>query len=398
MEAVAPAAAPTAVERALGQEQLLERLFRTLDCRTLARCARVNRLWRDAHGQVARQPQWVSTLSRKEALAEAVEEAAREAMSLMRMRPHACFVFLSAAYLDSAGPRLPGLAGALRAAVPEGVPLIGCTGTAIIGTEHSTTPVELEESDGPAVSVTLAYFASAATVELLSVKIHQGRQGRVQLRGEAPAFAPDSQCILLATPTDDPADVVDALGAATPGLHVCGGLASGSTRNAVVFGNASKTRWPEASGARRRSATHSWIGEGGPGDSTKVLSNGVLGLIIQPTQPAAPAPAGGAAAAAAAPAHPTAAQQWDTVVAPSTRPVGPVFRVTRSAEGNPWGSSAEDFLWRKKTTVQRWIAQPETAASVDCTPVSSLVSLLEPDEQEAADELELAIAPSMAPG
>ena len=54
---------PGLAERALNNDQL-ERIFFTLDCRTLSSASRANRQWRDAYARVARVPQWISTLSR----------------------------------------------------------------------------------------------------------------------------------------------------------------------------------------------------------------------------------------------------------------------------------------------------------------------------------------------
>ena len=88
--------------------------------------------------------------------------------------------------------------------------------------------------------------------------------------------------------------------AKTPGLLADGGLASGSEkRNAVIFGNAPMG----ATGSDR----------GRPVDEVTVLTRGMLGIAIQPTISLA----GGASK-----------QQWDCVVAPSTRPAGPVFQIT----------------------------------------------------------------------
>ena len=161
--APSPAASvpPGLAERALNPDQL-EKIFFSLDCRTLASACRVSRQWRDACGRVARVPQWISTLSRAETLADAVTEAATEAMATARCLPHACFIFVTASYLDTAGPKLQGLAAALHATIPRQVQLLGATGTSIIGTERSAsslegtvTPIEIEEDDGPAVSVSL---------------------------------------------------------------------------------------------------------------------------------------------------------------------------------------------------------------------------------------------------
>ena len=164
-QALEPAAPPPAAsvppglaERALNPDQL-EKIFFSLECRTLVSACRVSWQWRDACGRVARVPQWISTMSRAETLADAVTEAATEAMGTARCLPHACFIFITASYLDTAGRELQGLAAALHATIPRNVHIVGATGTSIIGTELSAegtaTPIEIEEDDGPAVSVSL---------------------------------------------------------------------------------------------------------------------------------------------------------------------------------------------------------------------------------------------------
>ena len=180
-----------------------------------------------------------------------------------------------------------------------------------------------------------------------------------------PAFAADSQVFMLACPTDDPAPLVDALGAKTPGMLTDGGLASGSEkRNAVIFGN------PPTAVADNRSPVAAVAG----GLSVRVLSRGTLGIAIQPTMP----PPGDASHASR--------QQWDCVVAPSTRPVGPVFQITDfDLEGDDGGSEG--------TVITKWL-KLSTGGEIDEGPQKPWVSLTTMVDAEMREEME---APYGAP-
>ena len=106
----------------------------------------------------------------------------------------------------------------------------------------------------------------------------------------------------------------------------------------------------------------------------RVLSRGTLGIAIQPTMP----PPGDASHASR--------QQWDCVVAPSTRPVGPVFQITDfDLEGDDGGSEG--------TVITKWL-KLSTGGEIDEGPQKPWVSLTTMVDAEMREEME---APYGAP-
>lgn len=142
-------------------------LLSGLGAKDLGRAACVSRLWRDAFGRIKRIPQWVGALSELDEVEAAVAEACSSALARARCLPDVAYVFCTP-YYEEGG--MKEMHAALKKALGP-IPICGCTGHAIIGTDGgaSKKPVLLEDGD-PALSVSLVYFAGQCEARVSYIK------------------------------------------------------------------------------------------------------------------------------------------------------------------------------------------------------------------------------------
>jgi hypothetical protein len=255
----------------------VEKVLFFLGCRSLARAACVCVAWYEAFRRIARVPQWLSSVSTAKDLKDGVAEACREAMGQMQMRPQIAFVFFSKEHVKKRRA-LQDLPKQLRAHLPPSIPVIGCSGEAIIAHGKNASPIEIHGR--AAISVSLAYFGGNADVETFAIEdMDSSNSDRV------PALPPDSQCIVLGSPHQGIGTILEHLGQKTQRLLVLGGLASG-------------TSTPRLLGAMNQ----------GP---LAVISTGLVAAVITPR------------------ARNANAQQFDAVVAPAGRRAGTVYKIMR---------------------------------------------------------------------
>ena len=174
-------------------EDEIEKVLWLLDGKSLARAACVCSAWRDAFRRIARMPQWVSTLSKQKDLSAAVAAACGEAMAAMRMRPQVAFVFFSKEHVNASKQRVVGncmswdnnprdklmLPELLRVHLPAGIPIIGCSGEAIVATARNSSPVEIHGTPGLSSRRRDGHLADALSPLLLTRLLKVGGGSRM---------------------------------------------------------------------------------------------------------------------------------------------------------------------------------------------------------------------------
>lgn len=172
--------------------------------------------------------QWVSTLSTRASLEAAVEEVVRQAKSALVGEADLAIVFISAAFA-SEYPRLMPL---MQERLGD-VPLVGCSGGGVIGTESDGNPIEIEDS--PAISLTLASLpdVNLRTFHLAAEQfpdLDSSPNAWVDLIGVEPQEQP--HFVLLADPfSSKMTDLLQGLDYAYPSAVKVGGLASTGSVN-----------------------------------------------------------------------------------------------------------------------------------------------------------------------
>lgn len=144
---------------------LQESLLCYLNARDLNKLALSCKALNDARKRVRRFPQWVGSLSILGDAEQAANEAVNDAVGQLRNRPDVAFVFVAPGYYS-----VETAVETIKARLGSDVKVCGCTGAAIIGTpalgasSSKLSPKLVEE--GPALSLTLAYFADQCDVSV----------------------------------------------------------------------------------------------------------------------------------------------------------------------------------------------------------------------------------------
>jgi small ligand-binding sensory domain FIST len=181
--------------------------------------------------------QWSSVISKQPSLEAAISEVADCARLSLQGSPTVGFLFVSSAFA-SEYPRVMPL---MRRHFPD-LPIVGCGGSGIIGTDHQGMVQEIE--DDMLVSLTLAVLPQVAVqafhVETDALPDLDGSpQAWVDLVGVDPASEP--QFVVFVDPLSDGInDFLAGLDYAYPGMPKIGGLASagfGSTRSGLFCGD-----------------------------------------------------------------------------------------------------------------------------------------------------------------
>ena len=131
-----------------------------MGAKDLGRAAYVSRLWRDAFQRIRQIPQWAGALSQLDDVEAAVKEACTCALGRVRCQPDVAYVFCTPYFGDYTMKQMKNMHAHLKEALGPQVPICGCTGHAIIGTDGGAGkgPVLLEDGDA-ALSISLVYFA-----------------------------------------------------------------------------------------------------------------------------------------------------------------------------------------------------------------------------------------------
>jgi small ligand-binding sensory domain FIST len=181
--------------------------------------------------------QWSSVISKQPSLEAAISEVADRARVTLESAPTVGFLFVSSAFA-SEYPRVMPL---MRRHFPD-LPIVGCGGSGIIGTDSQGMVQEIE--DDMLVSLTLAVLPNVAVqafhVETAALPDLDGSpQAWVDLVGVDPASEP--QFVVFVDPLSDGInDFLAGLDYAYPGMPKVGGLASagfGSTRSGLFCGD-----------------------------------------------------------------------------------------------------------------------------------------------------------------
>jgi small ligand-binding sensory domain FIST len=181
--------------------------------------------------------QWSSVISKLPSLEAAISEIADRAKAMLQSPPTAGFLFVSSAFA-SEYPRVMPL---LRRHFPD-LPIVGCGGSGIIGTDSQGMVQEVE--DDMLVSLTLAVLPDVAVhsfhVETEELPDLDGAPNAwVDLIGVDPAHEP--QFVVFVDPLSDGInDFLAGLDYAYPGMPKVGGLASagfGSTKSGLFCGD-----------------------------------------------------------------------------------------------------------------------------------------------------------------
>lgn len=177
--------------------------------------------------------QWVNALSTRPSLEAAIGEVVQQAQTALQEPADVGFVFISAAFVSEYSRLLP----LLREKLPN-VPLIGCSGGGVVGTNPGTEAQEIE--DQPALSLTLATLPGVkvhpfhlATDELPD--LDSPPDSWVDAIGVSPSEEP--HFILLADPFSARLnDLLQGLDYAYPASVKVGGLASdGAMSSSSLF-------------------------------------------------------------------------------------------------------------------------------------------------------------------
>ncbi|WP_322743617.1 FIST N-terminal domain-containing protein, partial [Vasconcelosia minhoensis] len=92
---------------------------------------------------------WASAISTQPSLEAAVQEVASQAISQLGEEPDLAMVFVSTAFASEYARLLPLLRQQIQTS-----PIVGCSGSGVIGMQPVQTPLEAE--DQPALSLSLA--------------------------------------------------------------------------------------------------------------------------------------------------------------------------------------------------------------------------------------------------
>jgi small ligand-binding sensory domain FIST len=181
--------------------------------------------------------QWSSVISKQPSLEAAISELVDRANAGLTAPPTVGFLFVSSAFA-SEYPRVMPL---MRRHFPE-LPIVGCGGAGIIGTDPQGLIQEIE--DDIVVSLTLAVLPQV-TVRTFHIEtdtlpdLDGSPKAWVDLVGVAPEQ--DPQFIVFVDPmTDNITDFLAGLDYAYPGMPKVGGLASagfGSNRSGLFCGD-----------------------------------------------------------------------------------------------------------------------------------------------------------------
>jgi small ligand-binding sensory domain FIST len=181
--------------------------------------------------------QWSSVISKLPSLEAAISEIADRAKAMLQSPPTAGFLFVSSAFA-SEYPRVMPL---MRRHFPD-LPIVGCGGSGIIGTDSQGMVQEVE--DDMLVSLTLAVLPDVAVhsfhVETEELPDLDGAPNAwVDLIGVDPAHEP--QFVVFVDPLSEGInDFLAGLDYAYPGMPKVGGLASagfGSTKSGLFCGD-----------------------------------------------------------------------------------------------------------------------------------------------------------------
>lgn len=178
---------------------------------------------------------WVSALSTRPSLEAAIREVVNQAQTDLGTSPDLAVVFISSAFASEFSRLMP----LLREYLPPSLPIIGCSGNGVIGTDPSQRAQEVEGE--AALSLTLATLPDVEvhTFYLTSESLPDPDSSPdrwVEQVGVAPATQP--HFILLADPFGSKInDLLQGLDFAYPGSIKVGGLASGASGNGGLFCN-----------------------------------------------------------------------------------------------------------------------------------------------------------------
>jgi len=179
-------------------------------------------------GDIANSMQWVNALSTRPSLEAAVDDVVQKAQAALRGAPDVGFVFIAAAFASEYSRLMP----LLRERLPA-IPLIGCGGNGVVGTNGNAQPQEVEGE--PAIALTLA------TLPGVTVRsFHLTAEQLPDLDG-----SPDAWVELIDVPIDDEPqfvlladqsfskinDLLQGLDFAYPGSIKVGGVASAASNN-----------------------------------------------------------------------------------------------------------------------------------------------------------------------
>ncbi len=181
--------------------------------------------------------QWSSVISKQPSLEAAISEIVDRARAELQSPPTVGFLFVSSAFA-SEYPRVMPL---MRRHFPD-LPIVGCGGAGIIGTDAQGVVQEVE--DDLLVSLTLAVLPNVA-VQVFQVQtddlpdLDGSPQAWVDLIGVDPANEP--QFVVFVDPLSDGInDFLAGLDYAYPGMPKVGGLASagfGATKSGLFCGD-----------------------------------------------------------------------------------------------------------------------------------------------------------------
>ena len=179
-------------------------------------------------GDIANSMQWVSTLSTRPSLEAAVNDVVQRAQAALIEPPNLGFVFIAAAFASEYSRLMP----LLQEQLPD-IPIIGCGGNGIVGTQGNAQPQEVEGE--PAIALTLA------TLPGVTVRsFHLTAEQLPDLDS-----APDAWVKLMGVPIDDQPqfvlladqsfakinDLLQGLDFAYPGSVKVGGVASAAAND-----------------------------------------------------------------------------------------------------------------------------------------------------------------------
>lgn len=181
--------------------------------------------------------QWSSVISKQPSLEAAISEVIDLARAPLQGPPTVGFLFVSSAFA-SEYPRVMPL---IRRHLPD-LPIVGCGGAGVIGTDAQGSVQEVEEDI--LVSFTLAYLPNVAVQDFHIATdelpdLDGSPSAWVDLMGVAPAD--DPQFVVLIDPMSEGInDFLAGLDYAYPGMPKVGGLASsgfGATRSGLFCGD-----------------------------------------------------------------------------------------------------------------------------------------------------------------
>ena len=179
-------------------------------------------------GDIPNSMQWVSALSTQPSLEAAVDDVVEKARAALLESPNVGFVFIAAAFASEYSRLMP----LLRERLP-GIPMIGCGGTGVVGTNGKAKPQEVE--DEPAIVLTLATLpgVTVRSFHLIAEQLpdlDSAPDAWVKLMGVPIDDQP--QFVLLADQTFSKInDLLQGLDFAYPGSVKVGGVASAAAND-----------------------------------------------------------------------------------------------------------------------------------------------------------------------